>query len=171
MFAFGGRAGEHLTYRGYDLEIAKDPMGGVWVYTQADQTCPCLPTVISWCPSHGRTTSLCCSQANRHLIVPTRSRTVLISVKACTHISSLRTGAEMSKGPVRCLLLTLSGPQRPLTQKSRRQLDLAASRDFGSQFIGRTLLWPVQTLRRPDRRKKATMVTSSVPGRAEAALE
>jgi hypothetical protein len=27
MFALGGRAGEHLTYRGYDLEIAKDPIG------------------------------------------------------------------------------------------------------------------------------------------------
>lgn len=26
-FAFGGRTGQHLTYRGYDLEIAKDPIG------------------------------------------------------------------------------------------------------------------------------------------------
>lgn len=26
-FPFRGRAGEHLTYRGYDLEIAKDAVG------------------------------------------------------------------------------------------------------------------------------------------------
>jgi hypothetical protein len=26
-FGFGSRAGERLTYRGYDLEIAKDPVG------------------------------------------------------------------------------------------------------------------------------------------------